>query len=460
MSEWKEYALEDTLEVLIDYRGKTPKKTTSGIPLITAKIIKNGRIEQPTEFIAKEDYAAWMTRGFPKVGDVVLTTEAPLGEVAQLKNNNIALAQRVVALRGKPDLLNNDFLLFLLQSSFVQEQLEARSSGSTVKGIKQSELRKIVVKLPNIKGQIKIAKQLKTLDDKIHLNTQTNQTLEHIAQAIYKSWFVDYEPTRAKAAVLAASGSMAEAETAAMTTISGKTAADLAALAQNHPARYQQLVTLAAAFPATLVPTDNFGEIPEGWEYRKANELFDVGIGKTPPRKEEEWFSDSPGNVQWISIKDMGNSGTYVIDSSEYLTKEAVSKFNVRQIPENTVILSFKLTVGRVSITTTETTTNEAIAHFKITNKSCLTSEYLYLFLKNFDFDQLGSTSSIATAVNSKSVKNIFVLCPKKEIADLFQEHISGIFRQIKNLTWENKVLSEARDALLPKLLNGDFQDA
>ena len=121
MSEWKEYALEDTLEVLIDYRGKTPKKTTSGIPLITAKIIKNGRIEQPTEFIAKEDYAAWMTRGFPKVGDVVLTTEAPLGEVAQLKNNNIALAQRVVALRGKPDLLNNDFLLFLLQSSFVQE---------------------------------------------------------------------------------------------------------------------------------------------------------------------------------------------------------------------------------------------------------------------------------------------------------------------------------------------------
>ena len=253
---------------------------------------------------------------------------------------------------------------------------------------------------------------------------------------------------------------MAEAETAAMTTISGKTAADLAALAQNHPARYQQLVTLAAAFPATLVPTDNFGEIPEGWEYRKANELFDVGIGKTPPRKEEEWFSDSPGNVQWISIKDMGNSGTYVIDSSEYLTKEAVSKFNVRQIPENTVILSFKLTVGRVSITTTETTTNEAIAHFKITNKSCLTSEYLYLFLKNFDFDQLGSTSSIATAVNSKSVKNIFVLCPKKEIADLFQEHISGIFRQIKNLTWENKVLSEARDALLPKLLNGDFQDA
>jgi len=367
----------------------------------------------------------------------------------------------VLVIRSKDErvLLNKYLFLLIRSDDFINFTAMASNGAKMPRGDKKAML-KYEFNIPSIEEQKRIIKQQFTLTDKIQLNTQTNQTLEQIAQAIYKSWFVDYEPTRAKAAVLAASGSMAEAETAAMTTISGKTAADLAALAQNHPARYQQLVTLAAAFPATLVPTDNFGEIPEGWEYRKANELFDVGIGKTPPRKEEEWFSDSPGNVQWISIKDMGNSGTYVIDSSEYLTKEAVSKFNVRQIPENTVILSFKLTVGRVSITTTETTTNEAIAHFKITNKSCLTSEYLYLFLKNFDFDQLGSTSSIATAVNSKSVKNIFVLCPKKEIADLFQEHISGIFRQIKNLTWENKVLSEARDALLPKLLNGDFQDA
>ena len=96
---WKQYRLIDILDTLIDYRGKTPRKTTSGIPLITAKIIKNGRIEKPTEFIAIEDYDSWMVRGFPKVGDVVLTTEAPLGEVAQLDNEHVALAQRVVTLR-------------------------------------------------------------------------------------------------------------------------------------------------------------------------------------------------------------------------------------------------------------------------------------------------------------------------------------------------------------------------
>ncbi len=82
MSNWKEYLLEDVIDKFIDYRGKTPKKTKSGIPLITAKIVKNGRILEPNEFIALEDYDSWMTRGLPEVDDIVLTTEAPLGEIA------------------------------------------------------------------------------------------------------------------------------------------------------------------------------------------------------------------------------------------------------------------------------------------------------------------------------------------------------------------------------------------
>jgi type I restriction enzyme S subunit len=95
-SEWPFFPLEDCLDALIDYRGKTPEKTLSGIPLITAKVIKGGRIETPNEFIAVDKYDAWMRRGIPESGDVVLTVEAPLGEVAQLGPKKIALAQRVV----------------------------------------------------------------------------------------------------------------------------------------------------------------------------------------------------------------------------------------------------------------------------------------------------------------------------------------------------------------------------
>src|SRR5690606_6594720 len=99
----------DGVEALIDYRGKTPTKTRSGVPLITAKVVKNGRIETPNEFISYDDYDAWMRRGIPQAGDVLITTEAPLGEVAQLGPEKVALAQRLIALRGKSDILDNTF---------------------------------------------------------------------------------------------------------------------------------------------------------------------------------------------------------------------------------------------------------------------------------------------------------------------------------------------------------------
>jgi len=188
-----ELPLENCLDALIDYRGKTPRKVDSGIPLITAKVVKSGRMEALDEFIAEEDYEAWMTRGHPEIGDVVLTTEAPLGEVAQIKSLPVALAQRIVTLRGKRDVLDNGYLLYLLQSQEMQSKLVGRSSGTTVIGIKQSELRKIEVSLPPIEEQRAIAHVLGTLDDKIELNRRMNQTLEDMARALFKSWFVDFD---------------------------------------------------------------------------------------------------------------------------------------------------------------------------------------------------------------------------------------------------------------------------
>ncbi len=193
-SEWEKCRLEDCMDAIIDYRGKTPKKTKEGIPLITAKIIKKGRIENISEFIAEDDYDSWMKRGIPKTGDIVMTTEAPLGEVAQLDDRKIALAQRVITLRGKKGLLDNTFLKYLLISQYVQHQLDGRGTGTTVKGIKQSELRQVVLKFPPLPEQKAIAHILGALDDKIELNRQINETLEAMAQALFKSWFVDFDP--------------------------------------------------------------------------------------------------------------------------------------------------------------------------------------------------------------------------------------------------------------------------
>lgn len=160
--------------------------------------------------------------------------------------------------------------------------------------------------------------------------------------------------------------------------------------------------------------------------------------------------------MKWVSIKDLGNSGTYIFETSEYLTKEAIEKFNVKLIPKDTVILSFKLTVGRIGITTEEMVTNEAIAHFKLTENSVITKEYLYLYLKNFNYEELGSTSSIAKAINSKIVKKIPILIPNNKINE-FKDLFENIFDKIKSNQLEINKLTKLRNTLLPKLMSGEI---
>lgn len=156
-------SVEDALEAIIDYRGKSPEKTAAGVPLVTARVVKGGDLLEPTEFIAESDYASWMRRGLPKAGDVVFTTEAPLGEVAQLDGRRIALAQRLLVLRGKPSLLDNTYLRFALTAPQVRQQIESRATGSTVKGIRQSELRKVLIPLPPLIRQQDFAHKIASL---------------------------------------------------------------------------------------------------------------------------------------------------------------------------------------------------------------------------------------------------------------------------------------------------------
>ena len=187
----------------------------------------------------------------------------------------------------------------------------------------------------------------------------------------------------------------------------------------------------------------------------RAEEYFDITIGKTPPRKEHQWFTTNPTDVTWVSISDMGNCGTYISKSSEQLTAEAVDKFNIKIVPNNTVLLSFKLTVGRIAITHGEMTTNEAIAHFR-TDKPFI-NEYLYCYLKNYNYQTMGSTSSIATAVNSKIIKAMPFVVPTDEELSKFHSIVGPMFKMILNNELEIESLSKTRDTLLPQLMSGEL---
>lgn len=300
------------------------------------------------------------------------------------------------------------------------KDINGMDSGSAIPSTSRDSFYNLPVRFPPIEEQKAIAKILSSLDDKIELNRRMNATLEAMARALFKAWFVDFEPVHANL--------------------------------ESRPS------TSASPEIAKLFPSDFENGIPKGWQNKRMADCIDVGIGKTPPRKEPQWFSEDPTDVRWVSIRDMGTTGMYTRETSEYLTDDAVNNFNIRIVPDDTILLSFKLTVGRVCITDGRCTTNEAIAHFVRREQSKLNPYYLYSYLKAFDYSSLGSTSSIATAVNSKSIRDMPILIPRDAILDEFEKSIQPVFERIKTNQRQTETLGEIRDSLLPRLISGRIQ--
>lgn len=172
------YRMEDVLEYIIDYRGKTPQKSEKGVLTLSAKSVRDGYIDYNQCYcISKEEYARFMVRGFPQIGDVLLTTEAPLGVTARLDRGDVAVAQRLLTLRGKEKILDTGYLYYYLRSPLGQGKLRERQTGTTVVGIKQAEFRKIEIDLPDIETQRKVTSILSSIDDKIRVNKKINKNL-------------------------------------------------------------------------------------------------------------------------------------------------------------------------------------------------------------------------------------------------------------------------------------------
>ena len=335
------------------------------------------------------------------IDDIVMIRYGTPGKV--FRGHKGIIANNLFKITFNEEIIDKDYAYWYLNQDSVYKQLMAGQSSSTMPAITFGMLKYIMVRVPPISYQRRIASILSSLDRKIELNNKINADLEEMAQAIFKNWFVDFEPFK--------DGKFVDSE---------------------------------------------LGMIPEGWKVGRADDFYQINIGKTPPRKEHKWFSTNPANKIWVSIANMGNSGVFISDSSEYLTKEAVDSHNIIMVPRNTILLSFKLTVGRVAIADKELTTNEAIARFILSDDKYM--EYLYLYLKNFDYNSLGSTSSIATAVNSKTIKGMQMLQPSDKIIDAFHIQVNPIFEKIRSLTKENSRLSLLRDTLLPRLMSGELE--
>lgn len=402
------------MSAIIDYRGKTPTKASSGIPLITAKIVKGGRIERANEFIAPDAYQSWMRRGIPQAGDVVVTTEAPLGEVAQLGNEQVALAQRLISLRGKTEVLDNTFLKFLMQSPDVQDQLRARATGTTVLGIKQSELRKLMLRLPPIHEQRAIASTLGTLDDKIDLTRRMNETLEAMARALFKSWFVDFDPVRTRATGRACS-------------------------------LPDWLVNL---FPARFVYSEA-GEVPEGW---KVGSLRDV-CALNP----EVWSKQTrPSTINYV---DLSNTKWGRIDSiAEYRHQDAPSRAQRVLRPGDTIVGTVRPGNGSYAYISEEGLTGSTgFAVLRPTRADY--APFVYLAATAHDkIDELSRVADGAAypAVRPEAVVATPVVRANDGVLREFARLAGPILERIAVNESESRKLADLRDALLPKLLSGE----
>lgn len=189
--DWEQKKLIDVCDY-VDYRGKTPSKTTSGIFLVTAKNIKDGYIdyEASQEYISENDYDEVMHRGKPKIGDVLITTEAPCGNVAQVDKESIALAQRIIKYRGHSHVMDNAYLKYYLLSPEFQGILYAKSSGGTVQGIKGSILHKQKISFPKYEEQVKIGQYLNDLDNLITLHQHKLTQFQMMKKFMLQNLFI------------------------------------------------------------------------------------------------------------------------------------------------------------------------------------------------------------------------------------------------------------------------------
>ena len=228
MSNWKEYRLGDCIEFIIDNRGKNPPLSNNGYELIETISI-NSENKYPdyskiSKFVSKDTYNNWFRKGHPKKGDILISTVgANIGRVSIMNENRGCIAQNLIGLRTDKEKLVPDYLYYFLIKKSTQHTLSSLNIGSAQPSIKVPHLLNILINVPNIQRQEEIANILSSLDEKIELNTQINQTLEQIAQALFKSWFVDFNPVRAKIQALSDGLNLEQAELAAMQAISGKT---------------------------------------------------------------------------------------------------------------------------------------------------------------------------------------------------------------------------------------------
>ena len=398
--EWKEV---DICQ-LCDSVSETYKGNASEVVLINTSDVLDGKCLNH-EYVPNKKLKGQFKKTFRK-GDILYSEIRPANKrfcFVDFEPKDYIASTKLMVLRAHED-VDPKYLYQILRSNdtLAQLQMLAESRSGTFPQITYSELSNIMVSLPSQKAQKNIVSILSSLDRKIELNNKINADLEEMAQAIFKNWFVDFEPFK--------DGKFVDSE---------------------------------------------LGMIPEGWKVGRLDEIADVVGGSTPSKAKPEYYTQK--GIAWLTPKDLSNHPAVYTSRGEIdITEEGYNSTSTKLMPKGTVLFTSRAPIGYISIAQNDICTNQG---FKSLVPKKAGTCFLYCFLKYVTPEiENKSTGSTFKEASGSLMKSLQVIMPEQKVFEDFETIVSPLFARIESLEKENSRLSTLRDTLLPRLMSGELE--
>ena len=427
MSEWKtiktsELINQGILEINDGYRAKNSELSKEGLPFARAQNINNGFIFNDADCFPLEDLKR-VGKKISKSGDVVFTSKGTVGRFAFVRNDTpqFVYAPQLCFWRSLDEsAICSRWLYYWMQSiEFYRQYKGVSGQTDMAEYVSLQDQRKMKITLPPLQVQKRIASILGAFDDKIELNRQMNTTLEGMAQALFKSWFVDFDPVRVKA--------------------EGRPTGLPSHIAKLFPSEFED---------STL------GQIPKGWKVGALCDLFDIHGGGTPKTSVSDYWN---GSIPWFSVTDSPSNNVFVIDTEKHITEEGLNNSSVNLLPIGTTVISARGTVGKCCIAGIPMTTNQSC--YALRAKKGFQDYYVYFsVVQQVENLQRSGHGSVFNTITRNTFTTIFQPLPPPTIVDTWETKVTTIMQRMQSNAFEINTLSTLRDTLLPKLLSGEIK--
>ena len=404
--EWKEVRLVDVADVQTGPFGSQLHKenyVNKGTPIVTVEHLGNKWFTSQNLPMVSDEDKLRLAKYCSQEGDVIFSRVGSVDRCSYVSKEYSGWLFSGRCLRVRPRSgINPEYLYYFLTNEGTKQYIRNIAVGATMPSINTKLLNEVPITIPSLAEQRRIASILSSLDRKIELNNKINADLEEMAQAIFKNWFVDFEPFK--------DGKFVDSE---------------------------------------------LGMIPEGWKVGRLDEIADVVGGSTPSKAKPEYYTLK--GIAWLTPKDLSNHPAVYSSRGEIdITQEGYNSTSTKLMPKGTVLFTSRAPIGYISIAQNDICTNQG---FKSVVPKKAGTSFLYCFLKYVTPEiENKSTGSTFKEASGALMKSLQVIMPEQKVFEEFEAIVSPLFTRIESLEKESSRLSLLRDTLLPRLMSGELE--